>query len=155
MNAALITIGDEILIGQVVNTNASYLSEKLYSIGIPVVRVVTVADEEKDIINEFKTTIKSCDLIIVTGGLGPTHDDITKHCIAKFFHSKLILHQPSLERVKKIFLRRRMAMPDINIEQAMIPDIAKVVINPIGTAPGILIEKNGIVMFAIPVCLTK
>ena len=112
--------------------------------------MVTVADEESDIINEFKISNKSCDLIIVTGGLGPTHDDITKTCIAKFFHSKFILHQPSLDRIKRIFQRRRMAMPDINIEQAMIPDIAKVVVNPIGTAPGIHIEKNGIVMFALP-----
>ena len=150
MKAALITIGDEILIGQVVNTNASYLSEKLYSAGIPVVRVVTVSDEEDDIIAEFKTTSKSCDLIIVTGGLGPTHDDITKQCIAKFFKSKLVLHQPTLDKVKKIFRRRRMPMPAVNIGQAMIPEIAKVVPNPVGTAPGLHIEKNGVVMFALP-----
>lgn len=150
MKAALITIGDEILIGQVVNTNASYLSEKLYSVGIPVVRVVTVSDEEKDIIAEFKTSSKSCSLIIVTGGLGPTHDDITKHCIAKFFRSKLVLHEESLERIKRIFRRRKMQMPGINVEQAMVPDIAKIVANPIGTAPGIHIEKNGVIMFALP-----
>lgn len=150
MQAALITIGDEILIGQVINTNAAFLSTALYSVGIPVTRIVTVSDDEKDIIAELKNSIKTCDLIIITGGLGPTHDDITKQCIARFFNSKLVLHKPTLERVKKIFRRRRMAMPEVNIGQAMIPENSKVVQNPIGTAPGIHIEKNGVTLFALP-----
>jgi len=150
MKAAIITIGDEILIGQVVNSNASYISSQLFSIGIPVNRIITVSDDEQDIIAEFKSAFKSFDVIIVTGGLGPTHDDITKTCISKFFKSKLITDEGALRRIKKIFKRRKMPMPEVNYEQALIPDIAKVIPNPIGTAPGILVDKNNKVFCALP-----
>ncbi len=150
MNAVIITIGDEILIGQVVNTNASYLSTQLFSIGIPVERVVTIADTTDDILNEFKNSLKAFNIVIVTGGLGPTHDDITKQCLAKFFNSRLVIHKESLKKIKHIFKRRRIPMPAVNLEQALIPDIAKVVPNPIGTAPGVLVEEDGKAFFALP-----
>lgn len=103
MKAAIITIGDEILIGQVINSNASFLSSSLFSIGIPVKRVITVPDESNEILKEFDSAFKTFDFIIVTGGLGPTHDDITKTCISKFFKSELITDEESLKRIKKEF----------------------------------------------------
>lgn len=150
MRAAVITVGDEILIGQVVNTNASYLSSVLSSIGIPVEKVITVGDDSRAILNEFRSTHKKYDVTIVTGGLGPTHDDITKTCISKFFRSKLVEDSGTLRKIKQIFRRRRMPMPKVNYEQALIPDIAKVVPNKVGTAPGILIDRDKKTFCALP-----
>jgi len=88
MRSIIISIGDEVLIGQVVNTNAAWLGKELLAIGIPAARIVTVPDSEKDILKEFKTAFKDFDVIVVTGGLGPTHDDITVKTVAKFFKKK-------------------------------------------------------------------
>lgn len=150
MKAATVTIGDEILIGQVVNTNATYLSKKLFSIGIPVERSVTVPDSRNEIIKEFREAYKAYDVIIVTGGLGPTHDDITKSCIAEFFKDKLVFDKRVFLNITKIFQRRRIPMPEINKEQAMVPESAKILPNHFGTAPGLLIEKNKKVFCAMP-----
>lgn len=150
MKAVIITIGDEILIGQVLNTNAAYFSTKLYSLGIPVGKMVTVPDDEKEILKEFRSSFNNFDVIIVTGGLGPTHDDITKKCISKFFNSKLLLDKTVLRNIEDIFKRRKLRMPPINIEQAKIPKISKALPNKIGTAPGILIEKNKKIFCALP-----
>jgi nicotinamide-nucleotide amidase len=149
LKAAVICIGDELLIGQVVNTNASYLCAKLLEVGIPAERVITVADNRKDIINEFRRTFPKYDVTLVTGGLGPTHDDITKTCISKYFKSKPVLDKKVLKHVNSIFKRRRMPMPETNIEQALIPDIS-VALENTGTAPGILIDKYGKVFCAMP-----
>ncbi len=149
MKAAVISIGDELLIGQVVNTNASYLCSKLLEIGIPVEKVVTLPDDEKEITRGFKAFIPNYDVTIVTGGLGPTHDDITKACAAKYFKSKLVLDQKTLKHIASLFRRRRMPMPESNTEQAMIPDISAALPNT-GTAPGILIDKKGKVFCALP-----
>jgi nicotinamide-nucleotide amidase len=124
ISAALITIGDELLNGQVVNTNASYLCSKLPEIGISADRIVTVHDNEKDILKEFRSTFPKYNVIIVSGGLGPTHDDITKTCISKFFKSKLVLDKTVLKHVRSMFRRRKVPMPESNLEQAMIPDIS-------------------------------
>jgi len=149
MNAAVISIGDELLIGQVVNTNASYLSAKLLEIGIPVEKIITLPDDEKEILNGFKAVFPKYDVTIVTGGLGPTHDDITKTCIAEYFKSKLVVDEKVLRHVKAIFKRRRMPMPETNTEQAMIPAVSKALPNT-GTAPGLLIEKHGKLFCALP-----
>jgi len=149
MNSAIISIGDELLIGQVINTNASYLSAKLLEIGIPVEKIITLPDDEKEILNGFKSVFPKYDVTIVTGGLGPTHDDITKTCIAKYFKSKLVIDEKVLRHVRLIFKRRRMPMPETNNEQAMIPAIAAALPNT-GTAPGILIDKSGKVFCALP-----
>ena len=149
MNAVVVSIGDELLIGQVVNTNASYLSTKLLEIGIPVEKIITLPDDEQEILNGFKSVFTKYDVIIVTGGLGPTHDDITKTCIAKYFKSKLVIDKKVLKHVKAIFKRRRMPMPETNIEQAMMPAVSKALPNT-GTAPGILIDRRGKVFCALP-----
>lgn len=149
MRSAVISIGDELLNGQVINTNASYLCRKLLETGIPAEKVITTGDDETEIIKEFKNSFSKYDVVIVTGGLGPTHDDITKTCIVKFFKSKLVTDEKVLKHVKAIFARRRMPMPAGNIEQAMIPGIS-IALENTGTAPGILIAKQGKVFCALP-----
>jgi nicotinamide-nucleotide amidase len=149
MNAAVISIGDELLIGQVINTNASYLSVKLLEIGMPVEKIITLPDSEKEILKGFKSAFAEHDVVIVTGGLGPTHDDITITCISKFFKSKLVRDEKVLKHVKSIFKRRKMPMPDINYEQALIPDIS-IALKNTGTAPGILIDKENKIFCAMP-----
>lgn len=150
MRASIITIGDEILIGQVLNSNAAYLSAKLHSIGIRVNRMVTVPDSEAAILHEFRSSFSNFDIVIATGGLGPTHDDITTKCIAKFFRTRLILNKAVLGRIRELFSRRKIPMPEVNIQQAMVPKISKAFPNKVGTAPGILIEKNKKIFCALP-----
>ncbi|MCC6865550.1 MAG: competence/damage-inducible protein A [Ignavibacteria bacterium] len=150
MKSIIISIGDEILIGQVVNTNAAWLGKELTAIGIPPERVLTIPDDENEIINEFKAAFKKYNVIIVTGGLGPTHDDLTVKSAAKFFKSKYILNQKVLKHVKHIFARRKINMPAVNIGQALVPEIAKVLHNKTGTAPGLLFDKKGRVLCIMP-----
>jgi nicotinamide-nucleotide amidase len=150
MNAAIISIGDELIIGQVVNTNASYLSKAFFSAGIPVEKVITVPDDEKLILKQFHDAFRSADIIAVTGGLGPTHDDITTHCIAKFFKSKLVLDKNLLKSIKARFKKRKIKLPETSYRQALVPDIAEILSNKAGTAPGILVRKNGKIFFAMP-----
>jgi nicotinamide-nucleotide amidase len=146
----IITIGDEILIGQVVNTNASFISEKLYSIGIPVSKVVTIEDTENALLNELDDSINNYNVTIITGGLGPTHDDITKPTLVKYFKDELISDDKVLEKVKSIFKSRNIDMPPVNYEQAMVPKNSKVIFNEYGTAPGLWIEKNNKIVIALP-----
>jgi nicotinamide-nucleotide amidase len=150
LKSAIITIGDEILIGQVLNTNAAYLSTKLHALGITVDRMITVPDRKDDILKEFRYSFRNYDIVIVTGGLGPTHDDITKDCILKFFKSKAVLDRRTLANIKSIFRRRRISMPPANVTQAMIPDVSRALSNKIGTAPGILIERKEKMFAALP-----
>lgn len=150
MRSIIISIGDEVLIGQVVNTNAAWLGKELLAIGIPAARIVTVPDSEKDILKEFKNAFRDYDVIVVTGGLGPTHDDITVKTVAKFFKSKYVLNEKVLKHVKSIFARRNITMPAVNIGQALVPEIAQVLDNKTGTAPGLLIDKAGKVFCVMP-----
>ena len=150
MRSIIISIGDEVLIGQVVNTNAAWLGKELLAIGIPAARMVTVPDSEKEILKEFKSAFRDYDVIAVTGGLGPTHDDITVKTVAKFFKSKYVLNEKVLKHVKNIFARRNIKMPAVNIGQALVPEIAQVLDNKTGTAPGLLIDKAGKVFCVMP-----
>ncbi len=149
MRSVVISIGDELLNGQVINSNASYLCRKLLEAGIPAEKVITIGDDEKKIINEFKHSFSQYDVVVVTGGLGPTHDDITKTCIVKFFKSKLVTDEKVLRHVKAVFARRKRPMPAGNIEQALIPDNS-IALKNTGTAPGILIDKHGKVFCSLP-----
>ncbi len=150
MKAYLITIGDEILIGQTVNTNVSFIGEKLTEIDVNVIKSTVIGDDHNTIINEFKEAFNKADIIIVTGGLGPTHDDITKKCISEFFNSELIINESILNDVRKLFEKRGRALTKINEEQALIPKIARAIRNPNGTAPGIFIEKESKIFVAMP-----
>ena len=150
LKSVIINIGDEVLIGQVINTNAAYLGKGLFALGIPAEKTVTVADNEKEILREFKNAFAKYDVIAVTGGLGPTHDDITKKCVAKFFNSKLVIDPGVLKHVKSVFARRNIRMPDANISQALVPEGSTVLENKKGTAPGMLIERRGRVFCVMP-----
>ncbi|MCU7493530.1 MAG: competence/damage-inducible protein A [Bacteroidota bacterium] len=150
MQAEIITIGDEILIGQTINTNAAYIGEELTKIQIAVSRTVVVGDEESAILGEFKSAFENNDIVIVTGGLGPTHDDITKECIVRFFNTELEMNPDVLEDVKSIFERRGRQMAKINETQALVPKIARVIRNTRGTAPGMWIEKDNKVLISLP-----
>lgn len=153
MTAEIISIGDELLIGQTVNTNQAYIAEKLNSVGIFVDTMTTIGDREDEIIDAFKKAFASHDIITVTGGLGPTHDDITRDCVCKFFRTELTVNQEALENVRRIFARRNIQPQKINEDQALVPRDCTVIQNRHGTAPGYLIERDGkyfIVMPGVP-----
>jgi len=151
MQTELITIGDELLIGQVVNTNAAHLGRELSALGIHVARETTVGDDATAILAEFRRAWKSSDVVIVTGGLGPTHDDISKAAVAKFFRAKMALHKPTLKTVKERFARLGYAtMPEINIGQAMVPERFRPLKNDRGTAPGLLRHERGKTFILLP-----
>ena len=150
MKAYLITIGDEILIGQTVNTNVSLIGEKLTENDVQVIKSSVIADDHNTIINEFKSAFNQAEIIIVTGGLGPTHDDITKKCISEFFNSELIMNESILNDVRELFAKRGRELTKINEEQALVPKIARAIRNENGTAPGIYIEKEGKIFVAMP-----
>ncbi len=146
----IISIGDEILIGQIVNTNAAFIGEKLYSIGIPVIRIVTIADERRALLNELEDSKMNFDVTIITGGLGPTHDDLTKKILVDYFNDELVCDEKVLNHVKSIFKNRNIKMPDVNYEQALIPKKSKVIWNENGTAPGIWFDDSDRIFVALP-----
>ncbi|MCZ7604448.1 MAG: competence/damage-inducible protein A [Melioribacteraceae bacterium] len=150
MKACLITIGDEILIGQTVNTNVSFIGEQLTNLQIDVIKSIVIGDDEETIMHEFNEAYKSSDLIIVTGGLGPTHDDVTKSCVAKFFKSDLIKNEDVLNDIKQLFKKRGREVTESNEQQALVPKIAEVIRNSRGTAPGMWIEKSKKIFVVMP-----
>ncbi len=142
MKAYLISIGDEILIGQTVNTNVAYIAAKLVEHNVFVSKTSVIGDNYDQIMNEFKTAYEECDLVVVTGGLGPTHDDITRKCVVDFFDTELVHDEGVLEDIKSLFTKKGRELTDLNKDQALIPKIATPVKNYFGTAPGIWIEKK-------------
>ncbi len=151
MRAELITIGDELLIGEVVNTNAAFIGRELGSVGIPLLRETTVGDDAKAIRVEFRRAWKSADVVIVTGGLGPTHDDISKAAVAKFFRAQMALHKPTLAAVRERFrVLGYNHMPEANVGQAMVPEGFRPLKNERGTAPGLLRHEGGKTFVILP-----
>jgi len=150
MKAHIITIGDEILIGQVINSNAAWIGEKLSNIQVDVNSTSVVGDDVKQILQEFQRVFDANDLIIVTGGLGPTHDDVTRKCVVDFFKTELILDENVLSDIKKFFEIRGRVLTKTNEEQALVPKIATAIRNPRGTAPGYWIEKENNIFVVMP-----
>lgn len=153
MRAQIISIGDELLIGQVINTNAAFIANKLGAVGITVVRTLTVGDDEREILDAFASAYAAFDVVLVTGGLGPTHDDITRKVVCDFFSTNLVPDHSVLEHIKSLFLRRNIPLNKLTEDQALVPRGAKVIHNPLGTAPGILFDRDGkffIVMPGVP-----
>lgn len=142
MEAVILTIGDELLIGQVINTNASWLSEKLTAIGVTVQQIVTVGDSGQAIREGLDDVLSNTDLVVITGGLGPTHDDITKVVIAEYFGAPLVYHEELFEEIVRRFEARGIPVADTNRGQAMVPEGFEVLENPIGTAPGLRYEHS-------------
>ncbi len=150
MNAYIISIGDELLIGQTTNTNAVFIGEKLSEININIIKIITVADDESSIMDEFKLGIEKSDLVIVTGGLGPTHDDITRACVVNFFNTELVENEEVLENIKMLFSKRNRELTEVNRAQALVPKISEPIKNMHGTAPGNWIEKNNKIFIVMP-----
>ncbi len=150
MKVEILTIGDEILIGQIVNTNAAYIAEKVTELGFDVDWITVVGDNDERLFKAIEFAEDRADIIIATGGLGPTHDDITKKVFARYFNSRLILHEATLIKIKERFRRRRIRMAKINKEQALVPDNATIIENNAGTAPGLLFQKGAKLFFVIP-----
>ncbi|AMS26077.1 damage-inducible protein CinA [Bacteroidetes bacterium UKL13-3] len=150
MKAEIITIGDEILIGQIIDTNSSWLGQELGKMGISVVHRASVSDQQLHIKQALNDATKRADIIIMTGGLGPTKDDVTKHTLANYFGSELILNDEVLEWVSKIFRMRKLPMIDSNRNQAMVPANCDVLFNSSGTAPGMWFDVDGKIFISMP-----
>lgn len=150
MRVEILSIGDEILIGQIVNTNAAFIADKLTELGFDVNWITIVGDNEKHLIEAIKIAESRANLVLATGGLGPTHDDITKKVFAHYFNSKMILNEQVLNKIKERFRRRRIRMAKLNEEQAMVPDNATVIENQAGTAPGLLFQREEKYFFVMP-----
>jgi len=153
ITASIITIGDELLIGQVVDTNSPWMSQQLNNIGVWVHHRVAVGDMWEDIWNALDEESKRSNIILITGGLGPTADDITKPVLCKYFGGKLVMHQPTLEHVTYLFehiFKRPMPLLERNRKQAEVPDVCTVLKNEVGTAPGMLFEKDGRIFISMP-----
>lgn len=150
MNSAIITIGDEILIGQVTDTNAVWISKQLNKLGVRVGEMVTVSDEAGQIIETLDRLMGSYDLLIMTGGLGPTKDDITKQTLATYFKSKMVTHQEVLDRITTYFKERGRTMIESNLLQADVPEACRVLMNDHGSAPGMWFENEGTILVSLP-----
>lgn len=150
MTAEIVTIGDELLIGQIINTNQAYIAERLNTVGVDISRMTTVGDSAAAVMSAFTEAFDRNDIVCVTGGLGPTHDDITKKMVCEFFHTTLVMHQPTLEHITALAQRRNIAMIQSNIDQALVPVGSTVIPNPVGTAPGMMFEKEGKFFFVMP-----
>ncbi|MCY2687437.1 competence/damage-inducible protein A [Salinimicrobium sp. TH3] len=151
MTAEIITIGDEILIGQIVDSNSAFIAKELNLIGISVYQITSVQDEKQHILNALQEASKRADIVILTGGLGPTKDDVTKYTFAEFFQDELKLNQEVLQHVEALFAKyKKTSISDLNREQAMVPSKATVLHNKYGTAPGMWMEKEGKVYISLP-----
>ena len=150
MNVEIISIGDELLIGQVVNTNASWMASELNLSGLNVNKITTISDKKQAIIQSLDEAFASCDIILITGGLGPTNDDITKYTLCEYFDSKLIFNEESYDNINRLFAARGFVMTELNRKQAEVPDKCKVIINKNGTAPGMWFQKDGKVLVSMP-----
>jgi len=150
MNAEIITIGNEILIGQITDTNTTFIAEQLTLNGIQVSNTQTVPDARRSIINAINLAISRAGLVIITGGLGPTNDDITKKTLCEFFETELIINEEVLADVKNLILRRSKTINESNRKQAEVPKSAVVLRNTVGTAPGLWLEKNHVIVVALP-----
>jgi len=136
VNAAIITIGDELLIGQTIDTNSAFIAQELNKIGIWMKKRIAIGDVKEEILKALKEQSKDCDVIIITGGLGPTADDITKPALCEYFNSNLIVDDGALQNVKNIFTRLNRPLIERNLKQAEVPDNCIVLPNKRGTAPG-------------------
>ncbi|MEI6822535.1 MAG: competence/damage-inducible protein A [Bacteroidota bacterium] len=150
MNVEIISIGDELLIGQVVNTNASWMATELNLSGFNVNKISTISDKKQAIIQSIDEAFASSDIILITGGLGPTNDDITKYTLCEYFDSKLIFNEESYENINRLFATRGFVITELNRKQAEVPDKCKVIINKNGTAPGMWFQKDGKVLVSMP-----
>lgn len=150
MRCEILSVGTELLIGDILNTNSQYLSRRLAELGIPVYFHTTVGDNPERLKKALEIAFSRSDMVIATGGLGPTQDDLTKEVSAEFFNKKLVLHEESLKRIKEFFEKRGLALTEGNIKQAYIVEGSRVIPNDWGTAPGIILEEGNKILILLP-----
>lgn len=150
MNAEIITIGDELLIGQVIDSNSAWIAEQLNLVGIRIHQITSISDDREHILKTLEDATGRANLVLITGGLGPTRDDITKHTLCEYFDTELVFHQPTYKNVEKLFKARGYKVTEINRKQAEVPANSTPLPNPNGTAPGMWFEKNGVVYVSMP-----
>jgi len=150
MKAAIITIGDELLIGQTVDTNSAWIGAELSKSGFDVCRITSIHDRREDIICALNEAAGKTDVVLITGGLGPTSDDITKQTLCEFFNTRLVINNEVLNMIESMMNRRNFPMNDNNRRQAEVPESCKVLTNATGTAPGMWFEKDGTIYISMP-----
>ena len=150
MLAEIITIGDEILIGQVIDTNSAFLADELNKIGFRVGQITSIRDDRDCIINALNEASQRARLVVITGGLGPTSDDITKQTLTEYFNAKLVLNAAVLEHIKSLLTARGVGVNDRNVSQAELPDHCRLLHNASGTAQGMWFEKNNTIFISLP-----
>lgn len=148
--ASIITIGDELLIGQTIDTNSAWMAQELNKIGVWVKRRVAVGDSREGIWQSLDEELKQSDIVLLTGGLGPTADDITKPLLCDYFGGKMVVNEQVLEHVKNIFLRLKRPLLERNLKQAEVPDVCEVLMNERGTAPGMLFRRQEKIIVSMP-----
>ena len=150
MKTTILTVGTEILFGQIVNTNAAYLSRQLNDLGFDVMYHYSVGDNPGRLAEIIHMGFKDCDMIITTGGLGPTQDDLTKETIAGAVGTKLVLCETALDALKNHYEKSKRPMTENNLKQAYIPEGAELLFNDQGTAPGFWLEKDNKIIISMP-----
>ncbi len=150
MKAEIITIGDEILIGQIIDTNSAWIAEQFNLNGIEIYQITSVHDDHNHIMEALKKAEEKVDLVVMTGGLGPTKDDITKHTLCEYFNTTLVVHEPTFEHIKSRFTRLKIDMNKLNRDQALVPANCTVLPNMAGTAPGMWFEQNDTIFVSMP-----
>ena len=150
MNVEIIVIGDELLIGQVTDTNSGWIARELNHIGWEVTEITTVRDRSREITDALNSSFGRVDVVLMTGGVGPTKDDITKQTLCDYFGGKLVFDESVFANVEAIFRRRKLTMNDSTRNQAYVPNMCTVIQNPVGTAPVMWFERNGKVLVSMP-----
>ena len=150
MNAEILAVGTELLLGDIVNTNAQYLSRQLAGLGIGVYYQTVVGDNESRLLDAYQIAFGRSDIVIATGGLGPTEDDMTKEIAARYFGKNLVMHEETLDKIMNMFSSQGQTMVESNKKQALIIEGSQVLPNNNGTAPGILVEQDGKIMIMLP-----
>ncbi len=148
--AAIISIGDEILFGQTLDTNAHWISGELDTLGIRVFKRYSIGDTKEEILKTLKQAEEEADIVLITGGLGPTSDDLTKPCLVEYFNTHLVRNEEMLKNIQTLFAARGREMTKLNEAQADMPANSEAVLNAVGTAPGMWFERNGKVVVSMP-----
>ena len=150
MKASILSIGDELLIGQTLNTNAHWMAGKLTDLGITVVHIITLSDEANDIQDTLTKTMGTSDIILITGGLGPTSDDITRDVLAEYFDSELVNDEQVYTMIEQLFVHRGREINEATKDLARVPSKAQTIYNQMGTAPGALYSMDGKIIVSMP-----
>ena len=150
MKCEIISVGDELLIGQTINTNASWLGEQLNNLGFTIAHGLVISDQKKDIVNALSQAENRSDIVLITGGLGPTNDDITKHTLTEYFNTTLELDKEIEQNIIDYFTNRNLPILQTNKDQALIPKACQVLPNSRGSASGMWFEKNGVIFISLP-----